>query len=101
LQKNILQKSSSIEAWLSGLGAPAADRDYKPGHERMQALLKSMHLTRPNLRIRIAGTNGKGSTATMLAAALESCGLKVGLYTSPHIHRFNERIRISGNPVSD
>jgi len=96
-----LQKKNNIEAWLSGLGAPSADRDYKPGHERMHALLKNMVLKRPHLRIRIAGTNGKGSTACMLAAALQACGLKVGLYTSPHIHHFNERIRINGNVVSD
>jgi len=52
------------------------------------------------LRIRVAGTNGKGSTSFMLAAALQACGLKVGLYTSPHILEFNERIRINGTPIS-
>jgi len=92
---------SSVEAWLTGLGAPSADRDYKPGHERMNQLLADMQLHRPGLRIRIAGTNGKGSTAHMLAAGLQAAGLKVGLYTSPHIHSFNERIRISGRPVAD
>jgi dihydrofolate synthase/folylpolyglutamate synthase len=51
--------------------------------------------------MRVAGTNGKGSTSFMLAAALESGGLKTGLYTSPHILAFNERIRIDGLPVSD
>jgi len=86
---------------LEGLGAPAADRDYKPGHARMQALLAGMRLRRPALRIRIAGTNGKGSTAAMLAAGLAAADLSVGLYTSPHIHRFNERIRVDGCPVDD
>ena len=94
-------EKSSVEAWLSGLGTPAADRDYKPGHARMHDLLSSMPLHQPSLRIRIAGTNGKGSTAHMLAAGLAAAGLKVGLYTSPHIHAFNERIRIDGCPVSD
>jgi len=96
-----MTEKSSVESWLRGLGAPAADRDYKPGHARMHDLLSAMQLRRPRLRIRIAGTNGKGSTAHMLAAGLEAIGLKVGLYTSPHIHYFNERIRIDGRPVSD
>ena len=96
-----MTEKNSVEAWLSGLGAPAADRDYKPGHARMHELLSGMELRRPSLRIRIAGTNGKGSTAQMLAAGLVAGGLKVGLYTSPHIHAFNERIRIAGEPVSD
>ena len=96
-----MNKPYSVDTWLEQLGAPAADRDYHPGHARMHTLLQSQHLHRPKLRIRIAGTNGKGSTAFMLAAALEASGLKVGLYTSPHIHRFNERIRINGKSVSD
>jgi len=91
----------SVEDWLAGLGAPAADRDYKPGHARMLDLLAGMQLHRPSLRIRIAGTNGKGSTAHMLAAGLASAGLKVGLYTSPHIHSFNERIRIDAQAIDD
>jgi len=95
-------KPSSIDAWLAALGNPAADRDYQPGHARMQRLLAGMRLTKPRLRLRIAGTNGKGSTAHMFAAALESStGLKVGLYSSPHILAFNERIRINGEPVAD
>ncbi len=79
----------------------SADRDYRPGHARMFQLLDGLALRRPRLRIRIAGTNGKGSTAFMLAAALQSAGLRVGLYTSPHILSFNERIRINGAPVAD
>jgi len=91
----------SIESLLSGLGSPAADRDYRPGHQRVHALLAEMNLNRPRLRIRIAGTNGKGSTAFMLSHALQRAGLTAGLYTSPHIHTFNERIRINGQPVTD
>jgi len=98
---HLSDKPLNIEAWLEQLGQPSADRDYLPGHARMQALLSGICQHRPRLRIRIAGTNGKGSTAFMLAAALESAGLTVGLYTSPHILRFNERIRIQGEPVHD
>ena len=96
-----MSKPNSIDGWLQQLGSPAADRDYRPGHARMHTLLQGQHLHRPKLRIRIAGTNGKGSTAFMLAAALQAAGLKVGLYTSPHILGFNERIRINGTPISD
>jgi dihydrofolate synthase/folylpolyglutamate synthase len=51
--------------------------------------------------IHVAGTNGKGSIAAMIAAILSSGGYKVGLYTSPHLIRFNERIQINGRPISD
>ena len=51
--------------------------------------------------VHIAGTNGKGSTASMIAKALQEAGYKVGLYTSPSLVRFNERIRINGEEVSD
>jgi dihydrofolate synthase / folylpolyglutamate synthase len=50
--------------------------------------------------IHIAGTNGKGSTSHMMAAVLQEAGYKVGLYTSPHLTDFRERIRIDGKPVS-
>ncbi len=49
----------------------------------------------------IAGTNGKGSTAATLASILKASGLKTGLYTSPHLVRINERIRVDGNELSD
>lgn len=51
--------------------------------------------------IHIAGTNGKGSTATYIASLLEKAGFKTGLYTSPHLVKFNERISINGRQISD
>src|SRR5210317_1261344 len=59
----------------------------------------------PNLQktlpcIHVAGTNGKGSVSVMLADILKHSGLRVGLYTSPHLHCFTERIRIDGDPIS-
>ena len=51
--------------------------------------------------IHIAGTNGKGSVASMLAAILNTCGFKTGLYTSPHLVRFNERISVNGHQIPD
>lgn len=72
-----------------------AKDSYKPGLEHMQAF--SELLGRPQARLRtihVAGTNGKGSVASMLAAALSALGLRTGLYTSPHILDFRERMRI-------
>lgn len=51
--------------------------------------------------VHIAGTNGKGSTAAMLASISRAVGLRTGLYTSPHIYRFNERIQLNGVPIPD
>lgn len=51
--------------------------------------------------VHVAGTNGKGSTASFLAAILTASGYRVGLYTSPHLVRFNERIRMNGEPIFD
>ncbi len=51
--------------------------------------------------IHLAGTNGKGSTAAILQSILRTAGLKVGLYTSPHLVSFNERIRVNGSPISN
>ena len=51
--------------------------------------------------VHVAGTNGKGSTAAMLASILRAAGLRTGLYTSPHLLRINERMRIDGEEISD
>src|ERR1700733_31260 len=51
--------------------------------------------------IHVAGTNGKGSTSHMLAAILQKAGYKTGLYTSPHLHDFRERIRIDGHMIPE
>lgn len=53
------------------------------------------------LSIHVAGTNGKGSTAAMAASILQAAGLRVGLYTSPHLCHFSERIRIDGRPIGE
>ncbi len=69
--------------------------------DRMKHLMQK--LENPHERIRavhIAGTKGKGSTATMLASMLSACGYKVGLYTSPHVCDIRERIRINGTVVT-
>lgn len=73
---------------------------YKPGLERMLAFDEAMGFPSRAFRsIHIAGTNGKGSVSNMIASALCSCGYRVGLFTSPHIHDFRERMRIDGAMV--
>jgi dihydrofolate synthase/folylpolyglutamate synthase len=72
----------------------------KFGLEGISRLLK--HFSDPHrkfLSVHVAGTNGKGSVASMLASMSTSTGLKTGLYTSPHLIRFEERIRINGRPI--
>lgn len=70
---------------------------YKPGLENMLRFEEALGNPHNSLRtIHVAGTNGKGSAANMLASALAACGLKVGLYTSPHIVDFRERMRVAG-----
>ncbi|MEL6917633.1 MAG: folylpolyglutamate synthase/dihydrofolate synthase family protein [Bacteroidota bacterium] len=64
----------------------------------------SQHLGNPEKQfksIHVAGTNGKGSSSHMLASILQEAGYKVGLYTSPHVKDFRERIRINGKPVGE
>ena len=70
---------------------------YKPGLDGMLAFEEALgHPTRAFRSIHVAGTNGKGSVANMLASALSSCGIRTGLYTSPHIMDFRERMLIAG-----
>lgn len=70
--------------------------------EHMRALLREMkHPERAFPSVLIAGTNGKGSTAATLASILRASGLKTGLYTSPHLVRINERIRVNGEAISN
>lgn len=74
---------------------------YKPGLERVYALLDLLQIDPNHIpSIHIAGTNGKGSTAAYCASMLQQKGLKVGLFTSPHIFDFSERIRVNGKPIS-
>lgn len=75
---------------------------YKEG--LTNTLLLDEHLGHPHQAyptIHVAGTNGKGSCSHTIAAILQQCGYKVGLYTSPHLVDFRERIRINGEPISE
>ena len=75
---------------------------YKPGLENTLRLMA--HVGNPHERLKaihVAGTNGKGSTAHLIAAALQASGRKVGLFTSPHLVSLTERIRINGVPIPE
>lgn len=74
----------------------------RPGLERTYTLLGALGNPQKKLRfIHIAGTNGKGSTASMLASILQCAGFRTGLYTSPYLYRFNERMQVNGEPIPD
>ena len=73
-----------------------------PGLSRTQELLRRLGNPEKKLKfVHIAGTNGKGSTAAMTASILQKAGYRVGLYTSPYIYRFNERIQVNGVQIPD
>lgn len=74
----------------------------RPGLERMERLVAALdHPQRAYPVIHVAGTNGKGSTSAMIAAILAGCGLRVGLYTSPHLVHYGERFVVDGRPITD
>lgn len=80
------------------LGASA----YKPGLENTQAILKHVGNPEKDLRfIHVAGTNGKGSTCAFIASFLQHAGYRVGLFTSPHLVDFRERIRVNGQAIHE
>lgn len=72
------------------------------GLERVRTVLTRLDLARPDFTVvTVAGTNGKGSSVAMLESILHAAGYHVGTFTSPHLLRYNERIRIGGEPVTD
>ncbi|MCX7033601.1 MAG: bifunctional tetrahydrofolate synthase/dihydrofolate synthase [Arenimonas sp.] len=77
-------------------------RDISLGLERVAEVSRSLGLGRPGHRvITVGGTNGKGSTVAFIEAIARAAGLRVGAFTSPHLLRYNERIRIDGQDVGD
>jgi dihydrofolate synthase/folylpolyglutamate synthase len=96
----------SYEAAIARMFALGHELAQMPSHKfdlaHMRVLLEA--LEHPEQRfpaVLIAGTNGKGSTAATLASILQASGYKTGLYTSPHLVRINERIRLNGSPIGD
>ncbi len=94
--------ANSLAQWLSWMEETRPEHEMDFGLERIRQVGERLDLLKPApITITVGGTNGKGSTLAVLEAILLAAGLKVGLFTSPHFLRFNERIRINGEPVSD
>lgn len=98
---NLSQNSTNIQRQLDYLYA-LDGKGIKPGLKRVLEFLARIGNPQTKLTVvHVAGTNGKGSTCAMLSSVLAAAGYRVGLYTSPHLVRFNERIRINGEKISD
>lgn len=98
LQSSFVSQTRSTLEYLYGLQTFGM----KLGLRNIRTLLHFCHDPQKQFRsVHVAGTNGKGSTSAMIAAVLQSAGYRTGLYTSPHLVKFNERIRVNGKMISD
>jgi len=94
-------QSQSLEDWLSYLER-IHPVNIELGLERVGQVADRLQLRKlPSLVITVAGTNGKGSTCAMLEAMLQAAGYRVGVYSSPHLLRYQERVRIDGQELSE
>jgi dihydrofolate synthase/folylpolyglutamate synthase len=89
--------------WLAHLEAlhPRGQAGIELGLERVRAVAQALGQRQNCPVITVGGTNGKGSTCALLERILLAAGYRVGLYTSPHLLRYNERVRVNGVPVAD
>lgn len=95
------QATSDLSEWLDYL-EKIHTSSIDLGLERVQVVAHNTNLTKPApIVITVAGTNGKGSTCAILEAILLDAGYSVGVYTSPHLIHYNERVRINGALLSD
>lgn len=93
--------SRTSEQWLEYLES-LHPSDIELGLARISAVAEQLHCLKPApLVILVAGTNGKGTTSALLAALLKDQGMRVGVYSSPHIRRYHERVMIDGEMISD
>src|SRR5690606_36389473 len=95
-----LAPDAPLDQWLQYLETLHPDT-IKLDLERIRQVAARLDIAVAATKIVVAGTNGKGSTCALLEAILLAAGYRVGLYTSPHLVDFNERIRLNGNPASD
>ena len=98
-----MSKAASIlDAKLTYLYSRTGGSTVKLGLDTTRALLRALDVDPLKLPcVHVAGTNGKGSVSAMLESVLREAGLRTALYTSPHLIRFNERIRVQGAPIPD
>lgn len=100
-QRVIREESSQLRGWLTRIGREHP-KNVLDGLKRVYDVAECLAVLRPaRTVIVVAGTNGKGSTAVFLERILLSAGARVGTTLSPHMHVFNERIRVQGEEVSD
>lgn len=98
------QKYADVEAWLNA--RPQFSKDGRKATDFRPAKMVDFcsHLGHPERRgnfVHVAGTNGKGSTCAMIASVYQTSGYKTGLYTSPHVEHWRERIKVDGTPASE
>ncbi|MEJ2273281.1 MAG: Mur ligase family protein [Woeseiaceae bacterium] len=96
----MLPAGSPLSAWLKWLET-LSPTEIDLGLERVQAVLERLDLATPRHVLLIAGTNGKGSSVAMAAALLRAAGYRIGVYTSPHIIDYNERIVVDEAAAAD
>ena len=92
--------STPLSDWLARLETLSA-KEIDLGLERVERVLNRLALPPPQRVFHVAGTNGKGSSVAMLESLLQNTDIRIGCYTSPHIIRYNERIRVDGEEAGD
>ena len=95
-----MSRPATVDAWLAYL-ATLHPASIAMGLDRVRAVLANLDATVTCPVVTVAGTNGKGSTCAMLDSVLRCSGYAVGLYTSPHLLRYHERVRIRGREATD
>ncbi|MEM8684297.1 MAG: bifunctional tetrahydrofolate synthase/dihydrofolate synthase [Pseudomonadota bacterium] len=95
-----MAEGPELQAWLKKLHH-FSRTEIELGLDRVNAVLDRLSLSLPSTVLTVGGTNGKGSTVACLSAVLAECGHACGVYTSPHLQRYNERVRLHGSLASD
>ncbi|MCB1845208.1 MAG: bifunctional tetrahydrofolate synthase/dihydrofolate synthase, partial [Halioglobus sp.] len=100
MNRNTAPDSKRLPDWLAWLEM-LSPHEIDLGLERVRKILDRLALARPRRVIHVAGTNGKGSTVAMLEQLYAARNEAVACYTSPHVVRYNERVRVRGRMLSD
>ncbi|WOG25829.1 bifunctional tetrahydrofolate synthase/dihydrofolate synthase [Endozoicomonas sp. 8E] len=101
-QQNSQPPFEQLSDWLDWLENTRPEHEMELGLDRIRKVAERLVLIKPApFVITVGGTNGKGSTVAILESILLAAGYKVGVYTSPHLHRFNERIKVNRAEASD
>ena len=90
----------TLKEWLNWQES-ISSKEISLGLDRVTRVFEKLDFRRPSHVISVAGTNGKGSSVAILESLFMNQGVSVGSYTSPHLHKYNERIKINSKPVSD